>query len=117
MDYREGEDHTIEKPASYEKWRAYIPALNPPWTGPLLSWTMCDPQTLGKRAAYFQPHPKRDAPHLPGMNLWTYRRILARDNFIPGTYSSDISLVNWPQNDYWLGDLSPPPRPTSAANF
>jgi hypothetical protein len=40
-----------------------------------------------------------------GINLWTYRRILDRNNFAPGAYRSDISLVNWPQNDYWLGDL------------
>ncbi len=103
MDYLEGEDHTIEKPVDYERWRAYVPNLQPPWTGPLLSWTMCDPQTLGKRAAYFAPNP--DGSGAPGLNLWTYRRILARENFEPGTYLSDVSLVNWPQNDYWLGDL------------
>ena len=22
-----------------------------------------------------------------------------------GAYKSDICLVNWPQNDYWLGNL------------
>ena len=40
-----------------------------------------------------------------GLNLWIYRRIVDRANFTPGTYASDISLVNWPQNDFWLGDL------------
>jgi hypothetical protein len=64
---------------------------------------MCDPKTLGKRAAFFVPNPSGAEP--PGLNLWSYRRILARTNFQPGTYASDISLVNWPQNDYWLGDL------------
>ena len=39
------------------------------------------------------------------MNLWTYRRIAARSQFAPGAYGRDISLVNWPQNDYWLGNL------------
>ena len=38
-------------------------------------------------------------------NLWTYRRIADRANFAAGTYASDIVLVNWPQNDFWLGDL------------
>jgi len=103
MDYLEGEDHTIEKPRGYEKWRAYVPEMSPPWTGPLLSWTMCDPKTLGKRAAYFVPNPT--GAEGPGLNLWTYRRILARANFEAGVYASDVSLVNWPQNDYWLGDL------------
>jgi hypothetical protein len=103
IDHLEGEDHTIEKPRNYDRWRNYIPALDPPWTGPLLSWQMCDPKTLGKRAAYFTPNPT--GAEQAGLNLWTYRRILARDNCEPGTYASDISLVNWPQNDYWLGDL------------
>ncbi len=104
MDYLEGEDHTIDKPRGYEMWRDYVPQMTPPWTGPLLSWTMCDPKTLGKRDAYFAPNPAT-ATRSSGLNLWTYRRILARENFEPGVYASDISLVNWPQNDYWLGDL------------
>jgi hypothetical protein len=103
IDHLEGEDHTIEKPRAYDRWRAYVPALDPPWPGPLLSWDMCDPKTLGKRAAYFVPNPL--GGQQPGLNLWTYRRIVARANFEPGAYASDISLVNWPQNDYWLGDL------------
>jgi hypothetical protein len=26
-------------------------------------------------------------------------------NFTPGAYPSDITLVNRPQNDYWLGNI------------
>ena len=37
--------------------------------------------------------------------MWQYRRIAARSNFRLGTYASDISLINWPQNDYVLGNL------------
>ncbi len=103
IDYLHDEDHTIEKPAEYTRWRSYVPALTPPWTGPLLSWTMCDPRTLAPRKAFFDPNPL-EAPR-QGLNLWTYRRIADRANFRPGFYTSDITLVNWPQNDYWLGDL------------
>jgi hypothetical protein len=39
------------------------------------------------------------------MNLWLYRRILDRRNFRSDSYRSDICLINWPQNDYWLGNL------------
>ena len=39
------------------------------------------------------------------LNLWVYRRIADPANFVPGAYKSGITLVNWPQNDYWLGDL------------
>jgi hypothetical protein len=103
MDYLQGEDHTIDKPDEYTFWREYVPKLTPPWTGRLLSWTMCDPKTLAPRTAYFDPDPK--PPHRPGLNLWVYRRIADPANFTPGFYPSGITLVNWPQNDYWLGDV------------
>jgi hypothetical protein len=64
---------------------------------------MCDPRTLKPREAFFEPNPAGAAR--AGLNLWLYRRIADRANFQPGLYESDITLVNWPQNDYWLGDL------------
>ena len=103
MDFFDGEDHTIERPAEYSRWRDYVPKLTPPWTGPLLNWTSCDPRTLGPRKAYFEPNPESSSRD--GLNLWTYRRIADRANFVPNDYRSDITLVNWPQNDFWLGDL------------
>lgn len=103
MDYVPGEDHVIERPAEYAFWRDYIPKLTPPWSGPLLSWSMCDPRTLAKRNVFFVPEP--EATVTPGLNLWVYRRIADRANFVPGAYRSSITSVNWPQNDFWLGDL------------
>jgi hypothetical protein len=103
VDYLEGEDHTIERPAEYAFWKDYVPKLMPPWTGPLLSWTACEPKTLAPRQAYLDPNP--GSRKAAGLNLWTYRRIADRANFVAGQYRSDITLVNWPQNDYWLGDL------------
>ena len=38
-------------------------------------------------------------------DIWVYRRIADRNNFTAGTYRSDITVANWPQNDFWLGDL------------
>jgi hypothetical protein len=102
MDYREGEDHTIDKPADYGFWRDYIPHLSPAWKGPLLNWNVCDPRTLETRKAFFEPNP---VSAKPGLNWWTYRRIADRSNFTPGRYPSDITVVNWPQNDFWLDDL------------
>ena len=103
MDHLPGEDHTIERPASYQQWRSYVPKLTPPWTGPLLNWTAADPRTLAPRLAHFDPNPGDRKSE--GLNLWTYRRIADRANFTPGHYRSDLTLVNWPQNDFWLGDL------------
>lgn len=100
VDYLEGEDHTLERPAEYDFWRAYVPQLTPPWPGPLLSWKATHPVTLEPRELPFDPTLKT-----PGLNLWTYRRLAAAAQFAPGTYRSDLTLINWPQNDYWLGPL------------
>jgi hypothetical protein len=107
MDFLDGTDHTIDRPAEYDFWRKYVPQLKPPWPGPLLSWDMADPITLRKRQVSFNPSSLQVEPAGPnrGFNLWHYRRIADRKNFKEGTYPSDICLVNWPQNDYWLGNL------------
>jgi len=101
VDYLDGEDHTIEVPHGYDFWKKYIPNMEPAWPGKLLSWKMADPKTLKTRDVGFDPTLKP----MKGLNLWTYRRIADRSNFTPGAYPSDICLVNWPQNDYWLGNL------------
>ncbi len=102
MDYLPGEDHTIDKPAEYAFWRDYVPVLNPPWSGKLLSWTIQDPIELSPHTYAFDP--EYEDHHADG-GLWLYRRIADRRNFTPGAYASDICLVNWPQNDYWLGNI------------
>ena len=102
MDHEDGADHTGPEPEGYRRWRDYVPRMNPAWPGPLFSWTMTHPVTLKPRTLAFDPtgKPTGDRP-----NLWTYRRIVDRSNFVPGSYPGDICLVNWPQNDYWLGNL------------
>jgi len=101
MDYLAGEDHTIDKPAEYAFWRDYVPAMAPAWPGRLLSWQMSDPRTLGTRNVTFDP----TGPGSGGLNLFDYRRLADPANFAAGAYPGGISLVNWPQNDYWLGPL------------
>ena len=103
MDYRKGEDHTIDKPEDYAFWRDYVPKMTPAWPGKLLSWSMANPQTHEERKVAFDPEVENPQPG--SLNLWMYRRIANAKNFVPGAYGSDISLVNWPQNDYWLGNL------------
>ncbi|MBK5291366.1 MAG: FAD-dependent oxidoreductase [Acidobacteriia bacterium] len=103
VDFVPGQDHTIDKPKEYSFWRDYVPRMNPPWPGKLLSWSMSNPQTLKERAVTFDPTAETNPAGL--LNLFIYRRIANRRNFAPGAFASDISLVNWPQNDYWLGNL------------
>ena len=93
----------IDKPEDYAFWGDYVPKVTPAWPGKLLSWSMPNPTTLGPRKVVFDT--VDETPMKGYMNLWTYRRIASAKNFTPGAYRSDISLVNWPQNDYWLGNL------------
>ncbi len=102
MDYIAGEDHTIPQPANYNYWRNYVPKLQPAWSGRLLDLVYSQPQTLEPKQLGFVP----DGSELKGMlNLWNYRRIINRKNFREGFYQGDITIVNWPQNDYMNGDL------------
>lgn len=116
MDYRPGEDHTIEKPRDYAFWRDYVPRLSPPWAGRLLSWSMTDPVSLKPRRVTFNPECDVPVPGEP-LCLWLYRRIARAKNYVPGSFTSDISLVNWPQNDYWLGNLVEVPEEEAARNL
>ncbi len=103
MDYLEGEDHTIPRPADYDFWRSYVPQLKPPWPGRLLAWSWTAPQTLVPARGFLDPTAESPVPG--ALNIWLYRRIADHRNFVAGTYPGDITLVNWPQNDYLLGNL------------
>ena len=39
------------------------------------------------------------------INLWQYRRLIDRTQFSHNHFDSDVSLINWPQNDYMRGNL------------
>ncbi|HSG72525.1 MAG TPA: FAD-dependent oxidoreductase [Planctomycetaceae bacterium] len=102
VEYRKGEDHTIEKPREYDFWKDFVPNMTPPWPGKLLDFTYTHPKSGEPRKLGFNP----DLGKIDGaINLWLYRRIADAKNFEPGTYAGDISLINWPQNDYVLGNL------------
>jgi FAD dependent oxidoreductase len=103
MDHLEGEDHVIPKPARWDFWSQYVPDLKPAWSGPLFSWDYSDPVSLKSRRLPFDPMLR-----VTGLNLWTYRRIVDQAQFVPGTYRGGTTLVNWPQNDYWLAPLIGP---------
>ena len=97
IDYIPGEDHRIEKPENYDFWRTFKPGLKPPWPGKLLDLHYSNPSNLTSKELAFNPE---GADTSPLLNLWTYRRIINKNNFKPGTFKSDITIVNWPQNDF-----------------
>jgi hypothetical protein len=102
MDYVPGANHVITKPTEYDFWRNHVPKLTPPWSGKLLDLQYSSPSTLEPKALGF--HPEGIATGT-ALNLWNYRRIINKANFTSGTYAGDISIINWPQNDYMLGNL------------
>ncbi len=102
LDYRPGENHVIDKPDNYDFWRSYVPNLTPAWPGRLLDLTYSTPSTLKPKTLGFHPEGGRTGNV---MNLWNYRKIINRHNFKPGFYAGDMTVVNWPQNDYLLGRL------------
>ncbi|HEV2931079.1 MAG TPA: FAD-dependent oxidoreductase, partial [Propionibacteriaceae bacterium] len=105
MDHVDG-NHVIDKPAGYQTWRTYTPHF---WGAPMFSWVSPSPRTGQLVRRIFDPNPDDDPLTLRSelseeggdVNLWTFRRIAARRNFIDGCYESDITLVNWPMIDYF----------------
>ncbi|MBU0715003.1 MAG: FAD-dependent oxidoreductase [Verrucomicrobia bacterium] len=104
MGYDPDGEHVIDKPAQYDQWRNYIPSLNPPWPGKLLDWSYTHPITS-------KPNPSTLFPDNSARDLWTYRRLRARQNYLSELAPHEITLVNWPQNDYWKGNIIDKPEP------
>lgn len=96
MDYVPGEDHTIPKPAEYDFWRNYKADF---WPDKNLSWTTTHPITLENY--YHTLFPDGSGKNV----LFIFRQIVNKELFEEGTYESNVTLVNWPQIDYWLGPI------------
>jgi hypothetical protein len=91
MDHRAGEHHTIDRPDAYARWReTKVTVDGVPW--PLLGFD----EPANKRIG-FDP--------VARTGYWSYRRIVDHTLFTPSHHASDITLVNWWQNDYSFGPL------------
>jgi len=97
MDYLEGEDHTIDRPRDYAFWRDFVLQYRHGTAHKLLTF---DTDELRKHA--FSPGQEK--------GFWTYRRIADRKLFMSEFYRSDITIVNWPQNDYSFGLIAEAPE-------
>ena len=103
VDHLRGENHTIDRPEEYAFWRDFVPQLTPPWPGRLLDLTYTQPRSGKPKRLGFDPNGGKSVDGT--LNLWTYRRMIDRSLFEPSRFAGDISLINWPQNDYLLGNL------------
>lgn len=102
MDYVKGEDWTIPKPSDYAYWKNFTPKMDPPWAGKMLELNYSNPRNLEPKELGFHPE---GIPTGDKLNLMLYRRILHQENFKPGFYQGDATIVNWPQNDYVSGNI------------
>jgi hypothetical protein len=75
------------KPPGYDRYRPHFSFQSTDADGKTLSYGM-----------YAQ------FPNTPG-SFWTYRRLIAKEQFLPGTFSSDLSMINWDSNDVCDPDL------------
>lgn len=93
LGYEEGQDHTILKPDRYRWWRDYHPSC---WPGQLLGWNVVQAHTgeLGYLPLI--------NPADPEYELLTYRQIVDPSILEPGHQQALVTLVNWPQNDYFV---------------
>lgn len=89
LEHRPGQDHTIPRPDGYSAFRA----------AGHLDWIAPHPVTREPRRYGLFPGDPGAYP------LWTYRRLLDRSQFAPGALPSDLTLINWPQNDYVGGSV------------
>lgn len=101
-------NHTqkLEKPQQYERWRHWKPDF---WPGPLLCFEVLHAHTGEPRT-------------LPLFSddwyaLFPYRQIVEPSRFEPGFRRWPVTIVNWPQNDYFDASIidvepySPHPMP------
>ena len=93
LEWRPGEDHTIDRPADYEFWQNYRADF---WPGPQLGWVTQEPETG-------EPLNRLLFSESGEQDLWTFRRIRYGGHYTDDV--SDVTLVNWPQVDYWLTPL------------
>ena len=86
----DGERHVIERPEKYEHYRASQPYS--------LRIEVHGGEIYGEASGWLDYRLYETRPGTKG-GLWTYRRLLDRDLFA-GAVAHDLTLFNWPGNDY-----------------
>ena len=100
LEHRPGEDHTIARPERYAFFRDWVPDLTPPWPGRFLSWTVAGHDGAPPKEFKWKPWPQQ--PEEGELEMWRYRRIVDRANYLDDSGVTDVALINMPQMDYLL---------------
>ncbi len=96
LDHLPGEEHVIDRPRDYEFWRNTRDSRG----GDKPKFSI--PDLFGDK----QDHMGR--PIKPGQyrtSTWSFRRMLCKDNFVPGAFPSDVTVAIWHANEYNRGVL------------
>ncbi|MFB5677927.1 FAD-dependent oxidoreductase [Paenibacillus terreus] len=97
VEYIEGGNFVVDRPDNYSFWESYKPEFSP---FPILSWYASDSNDMTKMKKFTM------FPNNCGIaSLWDYRRILDPSLLCGRLYDGEITLLNWPQNDYYLGPV------------
>ncbi len=104
---REGK-HETRKPSRYDEWKAYKPDF---WPGPLLGWDVIQAYT---GTPGFLPLIN---PANHDYELLTYRQVIDPSIFEAGWPGHAVTLVNWPQNDYFVKPLLDVPKMDEAMAY
>jgi len=86
----DGERHVVDRPEKYEHYRATQPYS--------LRIEVHGGEIYGEASGWLDYRLYETLPGTKG-GLWTYRRLLDRDRFA-GNVGHDLTLFNWPGNDY-----------------
>lgn len=94
-------DYTIPKPALYDEFRALMMPYD---IYPVFSMYGPDSSTgKAKRFGMFPGETDENGNEL--FPLFKYRKIVESSYFVDGSEPYDVTLINWPQNDFFLGNL------------
>jgi hypothetical protein len=100
-----GERHVIDMPEAYAAFRQRQPYS--------LTIEVHGGEIYGEESGWLAYKLFETMPGTKG-SLWTYRRLIDRAQF-PSSYAYDLSMVNWPGNDFRDASLLGAPAPAAAA--
>lgn len=95
LDWSPGSENVIPRPEAYDKWKSDKPEF---WPGPRFGWRDIELVSMTERYRPLFAGPMSE-PVLA--DWWHYRRAIYTEHFAPGSFPSDVTLMNVPQMDYW----------------